>query len=150
MAGTTAFDVKAALFNLLSANATLLAMTNPSCDVTYGFGGKPDELPRLTVQVGEIVWDSEESTALGARKVDEKYSIAILIQSHNPGDDQTDANGRVKAVMQVIESLVRDERWSSPVSIWASGLVPQYVAEGTDPEGRGAILLLRLYISARI
>lgn len=151
MAGTTLFDAKDALFALLSANATLRAMSNPECVVTYGFGGRPDELPRLTVEIGEAVWDGEDEVALGAHKRDEHYSIAILIQVHNPGDTQKEANDRAKTVMQAIEIALRDERWSQPtVSLWSTAIIPQYQAEGADPEGRGTIVLLRLQIAARI
>jgi len=147
---TTAFDVKDAVKAALDADATLSAMANPICAITYGFDGRPDELPRLSVQVGEIVWDFERPITIGNRKRDEEYSIPLLIQSHVPGDTQKDANNRVKAVMQAMENIFRNERWSGVAGVWSSGIVPQQLAEGTDAEGRGAILLLRLYVTARI
>lgn len=149
MTGTVAFDIKDALKVLLDNDVTLNAM-DPKPQIDYGFDGKASEMPRFSIQIGEIFWEDESSTALGAHRRDEKFNMAILIQSHGPGDSQKEANDRVEAAMQAIEMIVRDERWSGITGVYGSGIVPQYLMEGTDAEGRASILLLRLVISARI
>ena len=146
-----AFDVKDALVTKISANATLLAIPDFTADnVFYGFSGRPEEFPRLAVQIGEISWESERDVTLGGLKRDEAFYITLAIHSHVPGDTQQVANGRVKAMAQAIEILVRDPRWSQVAHVIMSGFVPQYLAEGTDAEGRGAILMARVYVTARI
>lgn len=149
--GTKAFDIKDALIVTLRTNAALLAIPHFSADnVTYGFMGRPEELPRLAIEVGEIVWDEERAISLGAARRDETFAVALIMHSHVPGDKQEDANARIKALMQAVETAIRPPRWSGISNIISSGFVPSNLAEGTDPEGRGALFFGKVYITARI
>jgi len=148
MAGTLAFDVKAALVNLFKADAGMQALVPPD-DITYGLGGfGAGERPRLLIWVGEIEWDDEVSIALGAQRRDEFFRIMITIESANEGDTQEEANNRVEAVMQAIEVLIRDPRWSG-LPLKQSQLKPQMLGEASSNTGRAAILILSLQVQAR-
>lgn len=149
MTGTKAFDLKDALVTRFKADTTIGAMT-PPVDITYGFEGHVDELPRYAVQVGEIQWDSEDDVTLGNHRRDERFYIVLVLHSHVPGDTQPEANARIESLMQAVEASIRDPRWSGIANVISSGFVPQYLAEGADAEGRGAILLSRIYVAARI
>jgi len=148
MAGTLAFDVKAALVTLLKADAGMQALVPPD-DITYGYGNfGAGERPRLMIWVGEIEWDDEISIALGAQRRDEFFRIMITIESVTEGDTQEEANARVKAVMQVIEGLVRDPRWSG-LPLTQSQIKPQMLGEAPGNTAYAAMLILSLQVQAR-
>ena len=107
MSGTTAFDAKTALYNMLVAQFTDLADEGA---VWYGYQGQAGMRPRECVWVGEIAWDDENGAAVGMNRRDETYRIMLTVEAHVPGDDQAAANARVESRMQTIESLVRSVR----------------------------------------
>lgn len=147
--GTQAFDVKDALYNLLKADSAILAIM-PEDAVMYGVQGNfgANESPRQAIKIGEIEWDDELSVGLGMSRRDEYFRILIVVESFELGDTQQEANNRVKAVMQRIETLVRNPRWSG-LPVLMTELKPQLLSEGPGDEGRAAIQIMSLHVQAR-
>lgn len=149
MAGTTAFAVKQALFDKIRS---IPALADYLDNIYYSFTAQISERPRLAVHLGEIawesVWDDEFSPTIGANTREESYNILVLIESHGPGNDQAAANEEIRVIVQEIEAMLKNPRWSGQ-DIVSSGFSPLSVAEGGDAEGRGAIMLARVRIKAR-
>lgn len=148
--GTLAFDLKEVFVNTLKADSTLLAIEGMTAEaVTYGYGEfGAGQRPRLVVWAGEIEWDEEISKGLGASRRDEFFRMMITIESFFPNDSQLTANNRVKAVMQRIEAIVRNPRWSG-LPITMSELKPQMLGEAPADDGRAAVLIMSLHVQAR-
>jgi hypothetical protein len=145
---TTAFDAKTALVGLLQASPALADLMPD--DVWYGYqSGNAGQRPREVVWVGEIVWDDSDGAALGFLRRNETYNIMMTVESHVPGDDQVTANGRVQTRFAAITTLLRDPRALGVPGITECGIVPQMLAEGADPTGRGAMYVTAVKIRAR-
>jgi hypothetical protein len=143
--GTTAFDAKDNLVTLIRGDSTF-----SQTEVWYGYQGQMENMPRDLVWVGEIEWDDEEPFALGAMKRDETYRILVTFESHWPGDNQQEANHRVRDKMQALETLLRQRNPLNLPNVMSTGIVPQLLGEGQDPEGRGALLVCSVRVQARI
>ncbi len=142
---TTAFDAKTALVDLLRAAPALSEL-----DVWYGYlGGNAGQRPREVVWVGEINWEDTDGAALGYMRRDETYEIMLTVESHMPGDDQHDANERVRTRMETVTELLRDPRALGVPGIYECAIIPQMLGEGADPGGRGAMLVIGVRIRAR-
>lgn len=148
MAGTTAFDVKQALVDKLRLLPALAEMA-ANGDIWYAYQGRTSTTPRSFMWAGEIEWRSEEGASLGALKREEYYEIVLTIESHMMDATQEEANARVRTFMTVVEAMLRDPRWSGVPGVFETGLEPKMLGEGTDPNGRGAILVCTVCVKAR-
>lgn len=146
---TTAFAAKDALVDLLRDAPPLKEIADDDA-IWYGyFGGESSQRPREVVWIGETTWEETSGAAIGFNRRDETYEIIMTIESHMPGDDQTAANHRVRDRMATIVELLRDPRSLGVAGVYEVGVIPQMLGEGSDPGGRGAILVTSVRIRAR-
>lgn len=144
MTVTTAFAAKDAILALLQGDSALNGV-----DKWYGYSGASGEWPRELVWVGEIEWDYEEPATLGNLQREEQYRILLTIEIHRPGDNQRESNLRAKEIMERVETLLRQRNPLGIPNIISVGLVPQLLGEGSDADGRGAILVTSVQVRAR-
>jgi hypothetical protein len=154
MAGTRAFEVKKVLYDKLKVLVGPGAGSDArmsNVEIWYGYE-VPGELPRETVWLGEIQWTPDDrSVSLGGLKRDETFRIVTTIEVHNPDMTQYESNERAKEIMQSIEDLIRDPRWTGLTNILNSQMLPQFLGEGmnSNATGRGSILVTLVEVEAR-
>jgi hypothetical protein len=107
------------------------------------------EMPREVIWIGEIEWDSEQPSALGALKRVEEFRIMLGIEVHIPGGTQKEVNDRLEVLITKVEELLRAANPLSLTGIEHCGIVPTLLAEGQDADGRGAIFLAAVRIRHR-
>jgi len=149
---TTAFAVKEKLFELLTEDETFLESTMDGehpLEVHYNYRGKSTDLPREVLWLGDIEWDDEYEPAFGANSREEIYNIVMVIEVHHEGFEQKESNDRAEYLMQALETVIRDPRWTGLPSI-RTMIKPNSMSEGRDPEGFGTVLILLLRVTARI
>ena len=145
MSGTTAFDVKADLFDKITAAPAFAGI-----DIWYSYeGGEQGDIPRKVVWLGEIQWDIERPVSVGAFKREEVYDIVLTIQVSEPGLNQKEANEAAETLFVAVEAILRDPRWTAIPGIVSAGVVPRLHSEGVTPTGRAAILISTVQVTAR-
>lgn len=147
--GTTAFDAKAALVTLLNT-AVDEDESLAGVDIWYSYQGVSMEMPREVVWLGEIDWLSETGDSLGALHRVEEYEIVLTVEVHRPGDTQEEANARIEILFQAVETLLRQRNPLGLPNIQSCGIKPKLLGEGRDADGRGAILVSKIRVRARI
>jgi len=147
--GTTAFDAKAALVTLLNGAADP-GEPLAGVDIWYSYQGASMEMPREVVWLGEVDWIDETAVSLGAMKRVEEYEIVLTVEVHRPGDTQEEANARIKSMFQAVEALLRQRNPLGLPDIESCGIKPKIWGEGRDADGRGAILVSKIRVRARI
>lgn len=137
---STAPTYKAALVALLQADPNLAAV-----QVSYGVLARNVE--HETVEVGGISWDEEDWSALGNRRKDETYSVALFIYVTKPGNTQQEATERALQLLGYVETLLRNNVVMAGV-LWAQ-VVPLEVAEAPGEEGGMALVKANVVVKAR-
>ena len=148
---TKAFDVKEALYDLLNSNLPVPAAENSDDEtvpIWYGYEATQNR-PREVIWIGEIRWIEEGDASLGSLSREETFDIVVTVEVHIPGFTQKQANERVKVLMGYLEETVRHPGWSGIPNVRSPGLRPQYLGEGADAEGRGAVMVNLLRVTAR-
>jgi hypothetical protein len=145
---TTAFDAKDHLVTLIAGLSEV-----ESGSVYYGHPGTTVPDFNEWIWVGEIEWDEgDDPQSLGGRHSVEIYRMFVTIESHVPDDNQYDANQRVKAKGQALQTALVAS--ANPLSIvpnpTSTRLEPQFLGEGNNgTAGRGAIFVLSLRVEVR-
>ena len=147
--GTTAFDAKASLFTLFST-AIGDGESLAGVDIWYSYNGASTEMPREVVWLGEVDWLDETDESLGAMHRVEEYEIVLTVEVHRPGDTQEEANARTEELFQAVEGLLRQRNPLGLPNIQSCGIKPKVLGEGRDADGRGAILVSKIRVRARI
>lgn len=130
---------------------TALRPTLANVSIEWGAPASESELEREMVWFGDVKFDQQWG-ALGRRLRTEDYSISLVAQVFEPGDDEKSAETRAWAMFALIETALRSDPSLGNL------LVPSAeIGEGTqttfpvsDPEGWAARITVAVRCRARL
>lgn len=140
MVPTTYLDVKKALLQALKDAA-------PSAAVSWGWDKRINE--RTTIVITESDWDSWDWAFIGAKRINEEYSLNVVIWVKKPGGSNLEAETELVELFETLEIALRQDPTMNGLVI-KSTLMPLKSGSGPMDQGAEAIMECRFEASARI
>lgn len=110
MAASSAPKVKKALLELLQANAELAGV-----QISYGHPGA--QIQQEAIYFHRTI-EQEVAAALGHRRRDEDYTVELVVDVVQDGQDVQAPEERCWALVAVVENIVRENAAMAEVSGW--------------------------------
>jgi hypothetical protein len=143
VAVSTVPAAKAKLLALFEAS-TVLGAATPAVTCTWAAPTKDDEYQLDHVWIGDVE-QSEEFRVLGQQRIDEEYTVEIVVQAYREGDDEQAVEERAWVLREGVVAAIRaDLSLGGILNQWAGTFPTRMEVRPATPSGwlaRGTVTL---------